>query len=154
MIALDHVTAIVEDAETTARALEAVLGIAAGPEVVLPGMSIRTLRIGEVELHVNAPAGPGPVRDHLARHGPGLHHLAVRVADLDAAMGALAALSISTLGAPVETAKGLREVFLDPARTGGVMIQLVERRAEVRATDLDAASTAALIEQAGARITR
>ncbi len=76
---LDHVTAIVADADAAASALEIVLGAPPVGAIALPGMSIRTFRAGATEIHVNAPTGPGPVLDHHRAKGPGLHHLALRV---------------------------------------------------------------------------
>ncbi|MFO0618633.1 MAG: VOC family protein [Polyangiaceae bacterium] len=144
---VDHVTVIVEDVEATRRALAALLGTEPTHEVSLPGMAIRTFRIGDVELHVNAPTGAGPVRDFLERSGgPAYHHLALRVADLDAALASARAAGFVALGDPVETAPGLREVFLDPRTTGGVMIQLVARTAKADAA-LDGGAIAHLASQ-------
>jgi hypothetical protein len=69
------------------------------------------------------------VADSSLKHGAGYHHLALRVEDLDRALGELSTRGFTPLGVPVETAPGLREVFLDPAGTGGLLVQLVERRA-------------------------
>jgi methylmalonyl-CoA/ethylmalonyl-CoA epimerase len=127
-VRFDHVTAIVPDADAAAAALRRLLGAEPVAEVSLPGMAIRSFRVGEAEIHVNAPTGPGPVDDHLRTRGPGYHHLALRVDDLDATLVALAARGFAPLGAPVETAPGLREVFLDPRTAGDLLIQLVERK--------------------------
>ncbi len=124
---LDHITAIVSDAEGAADALSRLLGTAVCGEINTPSMTIRTLRIGDLELHVNAPAGPGPVRDHYDRHGPSLHHVAVRIDHLDTRLVELERRGFRARGRPVETAPGVREVFLDPFTTGGLWIQLVER---------------------------
>src|SRR6185437_17181624 len=121
-------TAVVADADAAANALGRLLGAAPVATLSLPGMAIRSFRVGDAEVHVNAPTGPGPVDEHYRRHGAGYHHLALRVEDLDATLAELPKKGFAPLGAPVETAPGLREVFLDPATTGGMMIQLVERR--------------------------
>src|SRR4051812_40775342 len=125
---IDHVTAIVGDVEVAASVLERLLGEKPTATVRLPGMDIRSFRVGESEIHVNAPTGPGPVEAHYQKHGGGYHHVALRVDDLDATIVQLAARGLAPLGAPIETAPGLREIFLDPGTTGGLMIQLVERR--------------------------
>lgn len=144
---VDHVTVIVKDVEATRTALSALLGVEPTHEVSLPGMAIRTFRLGDVELHVNAPTGPGPVRDFLERSGgPAYHHVALRVEDLDAALQRARDAGFRLLGAPVETAPGLREIFLDPTTTGGVMIQLVERRSTDKDT-LDAGAIGELVSQ-------
>lgn len=140
---VDHITAVVGDVEVAARVLGRLLDAAPVASVTLPGMAIRSFRIGDAELHLNAPTGPGPVEDHHRVHGPGYHHLALGTDDLDAALAELAAKGFAALGAPVSTAPGLREVFLDPATTGGLLIQLVERRAAPSGSyELDAAAIA------------
>ena len=145
---LDHVTAIVADADAAATALSRVLGAPPAGTTELPGMTIRTFRIGAAEVHVNAPTGPGPVLDFLRTRGSGLHHLALRVDSLDQLIAEAPARGLRLAGAPVETAPGLREVFLDPATTGGLMIQLVERRrVDDATTALDAGAVTALAAQ-------
>jgi len=145
---LDHVTAIVPDADVAADAMRRLLGAEPVAIVALPGMAIRSFRIGDAEIHVNAPTGPGPVDEHLRRHGASLHHLALAVLDLDATMADLATRGFAMLGAPVETAPGLREVFIDPRTAGGMLIQLVERRLVVSARyEVDGAAVARLADQ-------
>ena len=152
---LDHITAVVPDADVAADVLQRLLGTAPVAALSLPGMLIRSFRLGEAEIHVNAPTGPGPVDDHHRRHGAGYHHLALRVDDLDETMAELPLRGFSLLGAPVETAPGLREVFLDPRTTGGMMIQLVERRMSVpEGYALDGAAIARLADQGDPSATR
>jgi 4-hydroxyphenylpyruvate dioxygenase-like putative hemolysin len=143
-VKLDHLTAIVADADAAASALTRLLGAEQVGSVEFANMSIRTLRLGEVELHVNAPTGGGPVQNHFLRHGASFHHLAFSVEDLDGTISILNHLGFTTLGAPVETAPGLREVFIDPAKTGGVLIQLVQRGEKVKPESLDSAAVGAL----------
>lgn len=145
---LDHVTAIVGDVEAAASALERLLGEKPTSTVRLPGMDIRSFRIGDSEIHVNAPTGPGPVEEHYRTRGAGYHHLAFRVDDLDETIVQLAARGFALLGTPIETAPGLREVFLDPAATGGLMIQLVERQSTASEHyDLDGDAVGRLVDQ-------
>lgn len=149
---LDHITAFVADADEGADVLRRLLGHEPVATVSLPGMAIRSFRIGEAEIHVNAPTGPGPVEDHMKRHGPGYHHFALRVEDLAAATADLAAKGFSVLGEPVETAPGVREIFLDPKTTRGLWIQLVERKAATGDHyELDGAAVANLAAQASER---
>jgi catechol 2,3-dioxygenase-like lactoylglutathione lyase family enzyme len=140
---LDHLTAVVTDADAAADVMTRLLGASPVARVTLPGMAIRSFRLGDAEVHLNAPTGPGPIEEHHRLRGPGYHHLALRVDDLDAALADLPSKGFAPLGGPVETAPGLREVFLDPATTGGLLIQLVERRVateETYALDADAVS--------------
>lgn len=125
---LDHVTAIVDDLERVSAMLEALLGITPVGEAEVAGMRIRTFRIGGVEVHVNQPIEHGAPRAHLEAHGPSFHHVAFRCRDLDETLATLTERGLTTAGEPVETAPGLTEVFLSPSATGGLPIQLVQRR--------------------------
>jgi 4-hydroxyphenylpyruvate dioxygenase-like putative hemolysin len=150
-VKLDHLTAIVGDADAAAAALTRLLGAEHVGSVELGNMRIRTLRIGDVELHVNAPTGDGPVQNHFSRHGASLHHLAFSVEDLDATLSLLNNRGFKTLGAPVQPAPGFREVFIDPASTGGVLIQLVQRDHNVAPENLEGKAVDALAEHAESR---
>jgi methylmalonyl-CoA/ethylmalonyl-CoA epimerase len=148
---IDHVTAIVPDAERAANAIARLLALAPARPFALPGMNIRTLRVGDVELHLNAPTGDGPVRAfHERMGGAAYHHVAVAVDDLDGALVEFEAAGFATLGPPITTAPGLREVFIDPTSTGGVLLQIVERRGDVEEAPLDAGAVSALAAQGAA----
>ena len=68
-----------------------------------------------------------PVAGFIDRRGPGLHHLAFEVADLEAEMARVRALGIRLLAdAPRPGADGKRIVFLHPKDTAGVLVELVE----------------------------
>jgi methylmalonyl-CoA/ethylmalonyl-CoA epimerase len=82
------------------------------------------LRIELLEPH---PAGTGPVAKHLTRRGPGIHHMAVRVDDLDGQLALLKRTGIEALpGYPNRGLHGTRVAFLSPRATGGTLIELVE----------------------------
>ncbi len=71
-----------------------------------------------------------PVGRHIARRGPGIHHLALRVPDVDAAMEALRDKGYRlTTDTPQLGAHGARVVFVHPKSTGGVLVELVQRGA-------------------------
>ena len=143
---VDHVTAIVADLEACSRVMTLLLGGGPASSIELPSMRIHTYRLGEVELHLNTPTGPGPVRDALERDGPGFHHVAFRCADLSQSIAELASFGLPTRGQPVETAPGVFEVFLDPAPFGGLAIQLITRRDGEVVRALSAASVEQLCE--------
>jgi methylmalonyl-CoA/ethylmalonyl-CoA epimerase len=129
-LALDHVALAVRDLDEAARPWS-LLGLAPlGADEVLAdqGVRVRTLALPGALLELLAPLDDtGPVARFLARRGPGLHHLALRVADLDAELARL-----RTLGAPViddaprPGRAGSRVAFLHPRWTGGTLVELVE----------------------------
>ena len=67
-----------------------------------------------------------PVGRFLATRGPGIHHLAFEVPDLEAAVTRVDALGLRRLGEPRPGADGKRIVFLHPKDTGGVLVELLE----------------------------
>ena len=68
-----------------------------------------------------------PVAGFIAKRGPGLHHLAFEVGDLEREMERVRALGVRLLAeAPKPGADGKRIVFLHPKDTAGVLVELVE----------------------------
>ena len=64
---------------------------------------------------------------HIERRGPGIHHIALRVDDVAAAMANLVAKGYRlTSDAPTPGAHGTRVAFVHPKSTGGVLLELVE----------------------------
>jgi methylmalonyl-CoA epimerase len=70
----------------------------------------------------------GAIGRFAARHGPGLHHLALKTRDIDATLAHLSGRGhrmIDETGRP--GSRGAKIGFLHPATTGGVLIHFVER---------------------------
>jgi len=98
------------------------------------GVEAALLDIGDGHVELLRPLGPEtPVGRFIARSGPGLHHVAYRVADIDAALERLAVAGIELID---ETARvgirGSRVAFLHPRSTGRVLTELVEPAKGVR----------------------
>jgi methylmalonyl-CoA/ethylmalonyl-CoA epimerase len=92
------------------------------------GVEAVLLDVGDGHVELLAPLGPEtPVGKYLARKGPGLHHVAYAVDDIDAALEKIAAAGIERID---ETARvgirGSRVAFLHPRSTGGVLTEIVE----------------------------
>ena len=68
----------------------------------------------------------------LEKRGPGLHHIAMRVPDLNATVLRLESGGIRLLGAPQRGAGGHLYVFVHPASTGGVLLELIQDREQDR----------------------
>ncbi|MGA7237474.1 MAG: methylmalonyl Co-A mutase-associated GTPase MeaB [Bryobacteraceae bacterium] len=71
-------------------------------------------------------AADSPISKFLEKRGPGLHHLALRVPDLDAAIARLLETGARLLNEPRAGAGGHRYVFIHPASTGGVLLELIQ----------------------------
>jgi methylmalonyl-CoA/ethylmalonyl-CoA epimerase len=85
---------------------------------------------GRLEL-IEPTGQPSTVAAFLERRGAGLHHIALRVADLDAALAALRARGIRLVDEqPRPGADGATVAFVHPSSTGGVLVELVAREDE------------------------
>ena len=81
---------------------------------------------GRIEL-LQPTAPDSTVQKFLDKRGPGLHHIAYRVADIEAALARLAAAGIRLIDEkPRPGAGGHRVAFLHPQSTQGVLVELVE----------------------------
>ncbi len=67
-----------------------------------------------------------PISGFLQKRGPGLHHIALRVPDLTAAVERLRASGVRLLNEPRTGAGGHTYVFVHPASTGGVLLELIQ----------------------------
>lgn len=72
------------------------------------------------------PTGPdSPIAKHLAKRGPGIHHVALKVDDVRARMAALAAAGRPAMDTtPRPGAGGCLVTFLHPKTAGGVLVEL------------------------------
>jgi methylmalonyl-CoA/ethylmalonyl-CoA epimerase len=81
---------------------------------------------GEVEL-MSAIREDSPVGKFLARRGPGLHHVAYAVDDIESALRQAKAAGVELIDAePRIGMHGTRIAFLHPKSVGGVLTELVE----------------------------
>lgn len=72
-------------------------------------------------------SGPGStIAKFIEKHGPGLHHFALRVDDLDAAITRLRSEGARLLNDPRPGAGGHTYVFVHPASAGGVLLELIQ----------------------------
>lgn len=127
---LDHVAIAVESIDDVLPSLQAVTGAGSSPRerVEAQGVELVFLGAGDGKLEILQPLGPDTaVGRFLDRRGPGLHHIAYRVPDIDAALAELAAQGFELVDRqPRPGAGGHRVAFLHPRSTGGVLVELVE----------------------------
>jgi methylmalonyl-CoA/ethylmalonyl-CoA epimerase len=96
----------------------------------VPAEGVRTwfLDVGGGHLELLEPLGEdSPIAKHIEKRGEGLHHLCLRVDDLEAVLAQLAARGVEPVGGRVRAgAGGARVAFLHPRDTGGVLLELSE----------------------------
>jgi methylmalonyl-CoA/ethylmalonyl-CoA epimerase len=92
------------------------------------GVEAVLLDLGENHVELLAPLDDDtPVGRFLASHGPGMHHLAYQVADIDQSLAALRQAGFQLIDEqPRVGIRGSRVAFLHPRSTGGVLSELVQ----------------------------
>jgi methylmalonyl-CoA/ethylmalonyl-CoA epimerase len=85
--------------------------------------------VGESEVELLESTAPdGPIAKYLEKRGEGIHHVAFRVENLDAALEELKAKGVRLIDEkPRIGAGGARIAFLHPQATHGILVELCER---------------------------
>lgn len=127
---IDHVGVAVQDIEASIAAYGETLGMELEHRetVTEQGVDAALLGVGEGHVELLAPLGPDtPVGKYLAKRGPGLHHVAYAVDDIDSELERLRGAGVRLID---ETARmGIRNsrvAFLHPGAVGSVLTELVE----------------------------
>ncbi|HWD68990.1 MAG TPA: methylmalonyl-CoA epimerase [Solirubrobacteraceae bacterium] len=128
--AIDHTGVAVADLDQSLALYREVLGLSLVHRETLPEQMVEAalLDVGDSHVELIAPLDPDtPVARFLERHGPGLHHVAYRVDDIDAALASLSAAGVRLIDERPRTGiRASRVAFLHPAATGGVLTEIVE----------------------------
>ena len=93
------------------------------------GVEAVSLRVGDSRVELLGPLGPDtPVGKFLAKRGPGMHHIAFEVDDVEAELARLAAEGVELIDTHARHGLfGLEVAFVHPHATGGVLAELVSR---------------------------
>ena len=131
-LALDHLGVAVRSVDAARNFYEA-LGMMAGVEETVEQEQVRVLmlRLGtgvggsRIEL-LEATAEDSVIGRFVAKRGEGLHHVAIRVPDVDAMLERLKRNEVRLVNDEVRVgAGGHRYFFVHPASTGGVLVEIV-----------------------------
>jgi methylmalonyl-CoA/ethylmalonyl-CoA epimerase len=92
------------------------------------GVEAALLDVGPSHVELLAPLDEdSAVGRYLARRGPGLHHIAYRVGDVDAALAQLKANGVQLIDEqPRGGIRGSRVAFIHPRSAGGVLTEIVQ----------------------------
>jgi methylmalonyl-CoA/ethylmalonyl-CoA epimerase len=92
------------------------------------GLEAAFVRVGDGEVELMAALREdSPVGKFLARRGPGLHHVAYAVTDIEAALDRARAAGLELIDSrPRLGMHGTRIAFVHPRSLGGVLTELVE----------------------------
>jgi LAO/AO transport system kinase len=125
---IDHVGIAVNDLDAAVKFYQAIgLRVTHRETVETEQVHVAMLPLGESRIELLEPAAAdSPISKFLEKRGPGLHHLALRVPDLETAVARLRESGARLLNEPRTGAGGHRYVFIHPASTGGVLLELIQ----------------------------
>ncbi|HEX3433294.1 MAG TPA: methylmalonyl-CoA epimerase [Solirubrobacteraceae bacterium] len=127
---IDHIGVAVEEIEPALALYGASfqLDLAHREIVEEQGVEAVLLDVGENHVELLAPlSADTPVGKFLAKNGPGLHHVAYQVADIDATLGQLKQAGLQMIDETPRTGiRGSRVAFMHPRATAGVLTEIVQ----------------------------
>ncbi|MBV9674704.1 MAG: methylmalonyl-CoA epimerase [Acidobacteriaceae bacterium] len=131
---IDHLGIAVRSLEEGLRFYRETLGLTSTGEETIEGERVRmamlpvgnTFSTSRIEL-LEGTDRESVIAQFIEKRGPGLHHIALRVDSLTAALDRLKAQGCKLLNEPRIGAGGHTYVFVHPRSTGGVLLELIQK---------------------------
>jgi methylmalonyl-CoA/ethylmalonyl-CoA epimerase len=127
---VDHIGVAVDDLDAAIALHEEAYGMAVAHREVVEeqGVEAVLLDVGENHVELLRPLdGETPVGRFLSKRGPGLHHVAYQVTDVQATLDTLRDRGLRLIDeAPRTGIRGSRVAFLHPDSSGGVLTEIVQ----------------------------
>jgi methylmalonyl-CoA epimerase len=127
---VDHIGVAVEDIDASLELYERDYGMTlVHREVVAEqGVEAVLLDVGENHIELLAATGPDtPVGKFIAKKGPGMHHVAYQVDDIEATLAALKEAGLKLIDeTPRIGIRNSRVAFLHPKTAGGLLTEIVQ----------------------------
>ncbi|MBA4365538.1 MAG: methylmalonyl-CoA epimerase [Coprothermobacter sp.] len=131
---IDHIGIAVSSLQESLSFWETSLGIELHGIEEVTEQHVRTafLPVGDTEVELLEPtSADSSVAKFIEKRGEGLHHIAIRVDDIEAALAELKAKGVQLIDeTPRNGAGGARIAFVHPKATHGVLLELCERKKE------------------------
>lgn len=128
---VDHIGIAVKSIDEALKLWEEVLGIKCTGREEVEEQKVVTafLPLGDTEIELLEPTSPeSPVSKFMEKRGEGIHHLALRVENIEAALEELKGKGIRLIDEkPRCGAGGVKIAFIHPKAAGGVLLELSER---------------------------
>jgi methylmalonyl-CoA epimerase len=127
---IDHIGVAVEDLDAAIALHEQTYGMAVAHREVVEeqGVEAVLLDVGENHVELLRPLSEEtPVGRFLSKRGPGLHHVAYQVTDVQATLDSLRDRGLQLIDeTPRSGIRGSRVAFVHPASSGGVLTEIVQ----------------------------
>jgi len=127
---IDHIGIATDGIDQAASFYRDSLGLSIEEIEEVPSQKVRVamLPVGESRIELLEPTSEdSPISKFLAKRGPGIHHIAVQVDDIEASLRDLKARGARLIDEQPRTgAGGCLVAFIHPSSTGGVLLELVQ----------------------------
>lgn len=125
---IDHIGIATDDLDSVVELYGSVFGLDVAHTEEFEGMEVGFLDVDGVYLELLEPVERGTaIGDFLERNGPGIHHVAFAVEDVEAALSAARDAGAEAIDdEPRPGAWGHSVAFLHPRSTAGVLVEFVE----------------------------
>lgn len=131
ILKIDHLGIAVNSIEEGKQFWSRVLGLPFEGAETVETQKVTTafFPVGESEVELLESTAPdGPIAKYIEKKGPGIQHVAFRVADIEAALQELKDAGVKLIDEiPRIGAGGARIAFLHPKATNGVLVELCQR---------------------------
>ena len=128
---IDHIGIAVKSIDDALKFWETGLGIKCTGVEEVAEQKVKTafLPLKDSEVELLEPTGDdSPVAKFIEKKGEGIHHLAIRVDDLEKALAELKEQGVRLIDErPRKGAGGAMIAFIHPSATGGVLLELSQR---------------------------
>ena len=129
---IDHIGIATKSIEEGLEVWRDVLGLKVDSteEVTEQGVKVCMLAVGDTHLELLEPlSAETTVGKFLAKRGPGIHHIAIEVADIHASLAELKNKGARLIDeSPRMGAGGCLVAFVHPASVNGVLLELVQHQ--------------------------
>ncbi len=127
---IDHIGVAVEDLDESIALYRDRLGMREQHRETVEefGVEAALLEIGDAHVELLTPIqSDSAVARFLEKNGPGMHHVAYRTADIDAALERMTKAGVRMIDEQARTGiRDSRVAFVHPKSTGGVLTEIVE----------------------------
>jgi len=129
-VKIDHIGIAVKSLDDAIKVYEHAMGLKVSgfDQVDEQGVRVAMLNIGESHIELLEPTGPeSPIEKFMAKRGEGIHHIALRVQNIEESLERLRAAGVRLIDSvPRRGAHNTRIAFIHPSSTHGVLLELVQ----------------------------
>jgi methylmalonyl-CoA/ethylmalonyl-CoA epimerase len=131
---IDHIGIVVKDTNETLKAFADLFGFGIEEVQLFPDQGFKSTIVTRdaVRIELIEPMGErGIIQKFIGKSGYGLHHISLRVGDLEKELGLLTEKGVRLINdKPVPITEASAISFLHPASAAGILIELIRRTAD------------------------